>query len=50
MNLLLLMCTLEVRKVDTQHAVIGYVEPHKNKRTADELWIDQCIAKKAMWM
>lgn len=45
-SLLMLACQVEFEQVDTRHVVTSFVEKTRNGRTVEEMWVEQCVAKK----
>lgn len=44
--LLMLACQIEFEQVDTRHVVTAFVEKEHKGRTVEDLWVEQCVAKK----
>lgn len=46
-TLLFAMCSVEFEQVDTRHVVTQFVEKTtRNGRTIEDMWVEQCVAKK----
>jgi hypothetical protein len=40
------MCTVEFQQVDTRHITTQFLEERYKGRTTEDLWVEQCVAKK----
>lgn len=48
-SLLILACQVEFEQVDTRHVVTKFVnETSRMGRTVEEMWVENCVAKKEM--
>lgn len=45
-TLLLLSCQVELEQIDLRGAVRVYLPKDQRARAADDLWLEQCVAKK----
>lgn len=46
-QLLMLACQIEFEQVDTRHVVTAFVEKlSRNGRTVEEMWVENCAARK----
>lgn len=45
-SLFLLACQVEFQQVDTRHITVQFVEEQHKGRTIEDLWVEQCVAKK----
>lgn len=47
-TLLLAMCQLEVKEVDLRYAVITHLPKAQQTRSAEDLWVENCVMRKGM--
>ncbi len=45
-TLFLVACQIELEQIDLHSAVKSYLPKDQQARTAEDLWIEQCVAKK----
>lgn len=45
-ELFLVACQVEFEQIDTRNVVTKYLEAQHKGRSVEELWVEQCVAKK----
>lgn len=45
-TLFLVACQIELEQVDLRNAVKAHLPKDQQVRTADDLWVEQCVARK----
>ncbi len=45
-TLILTMCAVEFEQMDTRDVVTKFLEKAQQGRTAEDLWVEQCVARK----
>lgn len=47
-TLLMVACQIEWKQIDTRHITTQFLDEQAKRRGIEDLWVEQCVAKKEM--